>query len=958
VLTLLAIVGGVPAALVRFVGWPLPASAPTVDAVSAALLYGQIAPDTLLKPLAVIVWVTWSLMTAGLLVEVVALVRGTVARPTVGRLQQMAGRLLTAAMLLSTLTTRPAVAAAPAVAPVAVVVAARDAATTPVDDGPRDGATWVVRRRDSLWTIADSALGDGRRWREIRDLNVGREQRDGRRLQADDTTIHPGWILRLPDAADTEDRPRQITVEPGDHLWGLAEEHLGDGARWRRLYDDNEGERQADGGRLTRPDLIRPGWVLRLTQDRTAASSGASEDRDSHHTPHNATDPQPGAPDDHDGHHTPHNAPVAPLPVTPLTLPDARDRAAEATSPAVGSLSPLLSEPVVMAASASRAERDMRPVAGVALLAAGLVGMVARRRRQWLRHRQPGSALPPVDPEVAELERWLRAMADHDVSHRTDRVLRLLTEHFTAHDLRPAVFALELGEQVSLLLSDAAISPPPGITVTEDGRRWVLDPEFEVAAPSDDDQPPFVPALVACGRRSSGEIVALNLLHLGVLEISGPTYQVHEALTSWTAELASRGAADDVELIVVGPHHHQVEQFARVTIADDAAAAITRVDRALTSGDPPGPAPSHVVVLSTAPSEGQAWNALRGRAAHDSRLALVLPGDGDAGHHLRLDGDHVRLDPPGLELLAPEWLTPHTWDRVGDLLNQPIRQRQSELIPSPLLTTPLDRALIGLADLDADEQAPPRMVRVLGPLRIDAVPKPGAQTGDLIAYLAAHREGATISTLQAHVGSPQTNDDAVRAMIDAARDALGCDDAGRPLLTVDADGRHRLADGMGSDLGRFRLLTSRMTHGAPADQARRMHEALALVEGPPFCDSGAWAHTTGLVTATTALICDVAHRLAVLVMTFGELDRAAWAVDQGLRANLECELLHRDRMRIADARGDHIALESVMHDLRTRVEADGGWMSPETLQLYERLRRSSAITAAPSDEIDDRRDAS
>jgi hypothetical protein len=302
-------------------------------------------------------------------------------------------------------------------------------------------------------------------------------------------------------------------------------------------------------------------------------------------------------------------------------------------------------------------------------------------------------------------------------------------------------------------------------------------------------------------------------------------------------------------------------------------------------------------------------------------------------------GDQVRLDPPGLVLAAPEWLTPQTWDRYSDLLRQPVRQQQSDLVPSPLLTAPLDRRLAYVTPLDADDDPDPaRMIRVLGPLHIDGLPAPTPLVGDLLAYLAVHNEGVSIETLHADLGHGGDLHAAV----------VACE----PLITVDAGGHYRLAGDVGSDLGRFRVLTRQLDHQTPAGQASHMQAALALVRGVPFSACGDWVHVEGLVTATTALICDIAHRLTTLVMTFGDLDRATWAVDQGLLANPGCELLYRDRMRIADAHGDHVALDAIMQDLRTRAGADDGWVTPETLQLYERLKRSSTITAAPTGQRD------
>jgi hypothetical protein len=554
-------------------------------------------------------------------------------------------------------------------------------------------------------------------------------------------------------------------------------------------------------------------------------------------------------------------------------------------------------------------------------------------------------------------------MADHDLSHRIDRVLRVLAEHLAEHRVRPRVLALELGERVRLLLSSADLSPPPGITASEDGRAWLLDAELEVAAPLDDDQPRLIAALVGCGRRETGEVVALNLIEVGLLDVAGPTSMVQQALTSWTAELASTGAAAGVELIVVGAHHHLVEEFARVTIADDAHAALTRVERMLDADSPAGARASHVVVLGAVPSTGQTWHALRQRARQDPRVALVGGHDSaalpPANHRLELDGDRALLYPHGLDLVAPEWLTPETWERFGDLLRQPVRQHQSENVPSPLLTAPLDRCLADAATADADEHpAPVRMIRVLGPLVVDGIATPAPPVRDVLTYLAVHTDGVTVETLRALLGPRHPQDLSVPAALEATEHLVGPDAAGQPLVTVDHDGRYRLADGVGSDIERLRLLTRRLDHLTPARQAGQMQAALALVQGPPFCDSGAWAHAEGLVTATAALISDLAHRLATLVMTFGDLDRATWAVDQGLLANPGCELLYRDRLRIADARGDHTALDEIMRDLRTHTGAEDSWVTPETLQLFERLKRSTTITAAPSNNADERRHAS
>jgi hypothetical protein len=47
------------------------------------------------------------------------------------------------------------------------------------------------------------------------------------------------------------------TVQPGDTLWGISRRTLGDGKRWREIYDLNRDQ-------ISRPEEIRAGMVLRL----------------------------------------------------------------------------------------------------------------------------------------------------------------------------------------------------------------------------------------------------------------------------------------------------------------------------------------------------------------------------------------------------------------------------------------------------------------------------------------------------------------------------------------------------------------------------------------------------------------------------------------------------------------------------------------------------------------------
>jgi hypothetical protein len=61
---------------------------------------------------------------------------------------------------------------------------------------------------------------------------------------------------------------RTVTVVPGDTLSGIAQRELGDGQRWREIYDLNRDQ-------ISDPNLIYPGMVLKLPDGGTPAPEPA-----------------------------------------------------------------------------------------------------------------------------------------------------------------------------------------------------------------------------------------------------------------------------------------------------------------------------------------------------------------------------------------------------------------------------------------------------------------------------------------------------------------------------------------------------------------------------------------------------------------------------------------------------------------------------------------------------------
>lgn len=288
----IAMVVIVPAGLVVYVGWPLPTRLPSLEQVGLSFRSG-LDPQLLINTLAVVVWLTWAQIVAALGSEVVAAVRGRTARrlPIFPGLQTAATHLVTAITIAaSTLGPLRTVATATSSLNASAVVAdpnisfqphrSQGAEEVAPGRGPAeaDRAAYRVAKFETLWKVAEKTLGDGRRWQEVRRLNVGRVMADGNTITAATESLLPDWLLLLPDDAqvpDPDDTPipvrETVVVEPGDHFWKFAEEtlELGWGRRpsdletadyWRDLVEQNRPNLPAPYD----PDLIQPGQTYDL----------------------------------------------------------------------------------------------------------------------------------------------------------------------------------------------------------------------------------------------------------------------------------------------------------------------------------------------------------------------------------------------------------------------------------------------------------------------------------------------------------------------------------------------------------------------------------------------------------------------------------------------------------------------------------------------------------------------
>ena len=233
------------------------------------------APDDgslAMEVIAAVCWIAWAIFTCQLIASIVSQIRGIRAPRLPGLVvpQLAADRLVAAAALLfvaiptaTAFLPQPKAEAAvtatplPDAAPLAAEPAASELTTHHVAPTTKEPTTerYTVKRGDSLWKIAEERLGDGTRYVELVDLNEAV-------LNGRPDFLLPGTVLKVP-VAETAPEGDYV-VQPGDTLAEIAEDELGDADAYPSIFEASRDTVQANGARLSDPDLILPGWRLTI----------------------------------------------------------------------------------------------------------------------------------------------------------------------------------------------------------------------------------------------------------------------------------------------------------------------------------------------------------------------------------------------------------------------------------------------------------------------------------------------------------------------------------------------------------------------------------------------------------------------------------------------------------------------------------------------------------------------
>ncbi len=613
---------GIPTALIRTVGWPLPTVWPSLDQLTATTRTG-IADTTIIKLLAVIVWAAWAQLAGALTVEATAYLRRRTATilPLLPGIQPLAARLIAAVALLAATTSNPRAAAA---TPLHTVVAAAPSspALAPADHTPPPAPpatsttvdvrqrTVTVAARDSWWRLAERHLDDGMRWREIRDANLGATMPDGTTIGPDTDTLTPGWRLAVPapttsrparhpdqrppaattvadpapspappagppaPPAGTRARPdtRRWQVAPGDNFWTIAQRLLDDA--WDRPPDDDE---------------IRPYWHTLIDTNRHQLAD--PDDPDLLYPDQQltipATPPDPTATADHTTAPTPpattRHDPAGPAPTAPPS---------EAGPSTVGhdgwrtTITNRHADPAPTGPQRHAGENDGEPVTGLGvpvglgaglaaagLVAAGVLATIRWRRRRALHQRGAGLRLPTPLPDTDD------HLADLDTAALPGRVCDDLASLLATipPDVHPALVTLHDDGHVQLLFDDRAVLPDPPApwTLAHDGTNGPVgwQTTLGVAGP---ERSIGLPLLATLGRTGTTTLLA-DLAALPILTLDGPDKPVRRRLRALALEIATSRLAIPVEVTIAGDR--QLTCLDRIRHVDDLTGELDAASR-------------------------------------------------------------------------------------------------------------------------------------------------------------------------------------------------------------------------------------------------------------------------------------------------------------------------------------------------------------------------------------------
>lgn len=830
----LVLLVGVPVGLVLAVGNPLPTSAPSSDWLTA-----QVDAALIIKVLTGLVWLVWLHFVVCFLTEWRALRRGRVPGNVLfgGGSQLLARRLVAGILLLAGSATIAGGLAGGASA--ADRPTRPDASISALVEASIDGAA----ASDAIVEHTAASAVKGAKGLKMADVQVP----DGRHH---------------------------------DSLWAMADRFLGDGLRWKEIYELNRGKLQPDGRRLDDADLIHPGWRMTLPADARGEGVYAAPDA---------------------------------TPAPPGVFGDASETAAGSIVQADldGASTAADTTPVSVTQTDSRLESLLL---GGGLILAGLLTALTAKR---------GEFGTPSDDEGA-----IRLAADPGRADLVDRALRVLADSRATQALPMPEVAIVYASDDQVIAHIVGSHPAPAApwVAAEDGTSWSVTAEALAGLTSTAPAP--YPALVNVAL-SHGFDVLVDLEYAsGLVSLGGDAGVSREIAMSLAVDLATHAWSDGVEITMVG-FGDDLAQIApdRLHSAAALGIALDEIEHQLAGADvllarlgvdgvlagrstAPHPELKPRVLLLSAPptaTEMQRIRALTGNGR--APFAAICVGDApsarwrfavDATGQLDLGVLGVRGTARRFTLAARE-----EFMRLLAVAAAEAQQRRTEIgVDKPAALLPAQRPG-SMATRDAAAQ-----VRLLGPIGVTAPgPTPARQTDvvtELIVMAALHPQGLHDAVLRSGLWPRGVSDDVVERTVAAAGAWLGVDASGAARLRRDEAGLWQLADDVYVDLAALQRAAGAQSGEQAADQrtdeAGELARGLALAGGEAFSGLPAgrysWLSFHRVARDTRALIASMGVRAAELLLAVRDRPGAETALRNALTMVPSAEVLWRELIRL------------------------------------------------------------
>jgi DNA-binding SARP family transcriptional activator len=924
---LLALVAGLPWALWRYIGWPLPDHVPTGDEVAAVLL-SPMTTTFLLDVLACLCWITWIAFVIDVARCTVDAMRG--ARwPQVhsgGGPVHTVAAVLIGAIVVTLAGNRSLAHTSPRPSPT-VPTATPAVATAWHLDSPAEGAEFRLASQPVPVRAAASRVSS-----------------------MDIEAMAATAVVR---------EPRNGVY---DSMWRIAHRELGDGARWPEIFALNKGKPQPNGGQLTNPNLIFPGEELRLPTAHPTEPPPAGEQPQPSPAPPPPSSPTPAPPT------TTPAAPIAPTreqepPVTPApTAAHQPGTDIDRPSPGVG--------------------WGVEVFVGFGLAAAISAALLLARRRHHRAYR-PGSGRRddlPVAPVVSRLRlAHLRATAEPDDGQDHSAITTPPTVIIgpsqqpepTPPHVRPELGVRD-GREIAL---DLAIARGLGLVgpgasaaarallvalLTRTSRQPNPPPSAVVLVPADD-----LATLV--GAHATGDIPA-------ALRVAADLDTALDELdTEIQARIRHEPAADEPPSLVV--------------VASPPDGTSSRLQAVLDNGAPFGIVgvllgqwrsgiTAHVhadgTVSATNPGVGEALEGTQLYRLPDTDTRDLLRLLRHAQSDTPLPPAEPGSDPvptelaPVTDVLAPDPRQPSTTRTPPDSIDTSLEITRSHPLPGALVTETINppppaapRApTYGPVKQERPGDLPgtPITVTVLGPLQIHWRPDSSEPSSvplditaalpprqrELLVFLALHPNGvhrdAVAATLWAD-NPPDRPTNALNTALSRLRAAMSTATAGALSdLTVSREGRYQLNPAV-VDVDYWPFAAAVAARRAATSDPERIAALRRVVDGY----TGRLAEgmdTEWIDTVREATARDAIDAVAALARAMVDTDPEYTLnlLETARAFDPHNELLYRDIMRLQERLGRLDAIPRTLTLLTTRLAEIDEKPSADALRLATRLQ--------------------